>query len=68
MKNVQFTTNIDKVLEENFFDGNLDNLLILDDVMDEISNNLRASQLFTKYIHHKNMSVLFLLKKFIPSR
>ena len=59
--NVEFVQGISAVLEdENFFDPNKDNLLVLDDLMDEIVDNHRASALFTRGIHHKNVTVIFL--------
>jgi hypothetical protein len=62
MHHVEFVSTLDKVLEEDFFDGKVRNCLILDDQMEEIANNKNASKLFTKYIHHKNISVFFLVQ------
>jgi hypothetical protein len=59
--NVEFIQGISAILEnENFFDPNENNLLVLDDLMDEIADNHRASVLFTRGIHHKNVTVIFL--------
>jgi septin family protein len=60
--NVEFISSLAKVLEEDFFDPKINNLLVLDDLMEEISSNPKASRLFTKSIHHKNLSVLFLVQ------
>jgi hypothetical protein len=62
IKNIEFISSLDKVLDEDFFDSKVCNFLIIDDMMEEISNNLKASKLFTKYIHHKNISVFFLVQ------
>ena len=59
---IEFISSLDKVLHEDFFDSSICNFLVLDDMMDEISNNANASKLFTKYIHHKNISVFFLVQ------
>lgn len=61
-KNIEFISDLEKVLQDDFFDVNVTNILVLDDLMDEISNNPKASKLFTKYIHHKNISVFFLVQ------
>lgn len=52
-----------KGIPESFDDDHLfppekTNLLILDDLMDECSNNLEVSRVFTQYSHHKNMSCI----------
>ena len=59
---IEFVSSLDKVLEEDYFNSKLNNVLILDDMMEEIVNNPKASRLFTKYIHHKNISVFFLVQ------
>ena len=38
------------------------NLLILDDVVQEVSETKRAASLFTRDMHHKNVSVWFVLQ------
>ena len=38
------------------------NLVVLDDLMQELSNNDRITSLFTKGCHHRNLSVIFLLQ------
>jgi hypothetical protein len=44
---------------EEFADGN-HNLMILDDLMSEISESKIAEKIFTMYSHHKNITVLYL--------
>ena len=59
--NVEFIQGISSILaDENFFDPEENNLLVLDDLMDEIASNVKASALFTRGIHHKNVTVIFL--------
>ena len=39
-------------------------IIIIDDLMDEMSNNERMSKLFTKESHHLNLSVVFVVQNF----
>jgi hypothetical protein len=58
---VEFIQGVDPILnDDSFFNSNENNLLILDDLMDKIANDFKAASLFTRGIHHKNVSVLFL--------
>ena len=59
-KNVEFVCGSSSVLENGFFNPKIDNLLIVDDLMEEISNNKAAAALFTRGIHHQNISVIFI--------
>ena len=61
-KNIEFVNNLDKIFEEDYFDRKTTNFLILDDVMEELSNNKKASRLFTKFSHHLNISIFFLMQ------
>ena len=38
------------------------NLVVIDDLMQELSNDPRITSLFTKGCHHRNLSVLFILQ------
>lgn len=59
--NIEFIQGVSAMLEdENFFDSKENNLLVLDDLMDEIASNPKAATLFTRGIHHKNVTVIFL--------
>ena len=42
------------------------NLLILDDNMHQITNDMVFSDIFTKYSHHLNMSVIFIVQNLFP--
>lgn len=38
------------------------NLLIIDDVMNDAANNLEVQNVFTKYVHHRNLSCIYLVQ------
>ena len=38
------------------------NLVVIDDLMRELSNDPRITSLFTKGCHHRNLSVIFILQ------
>lgn len=60
---IEFIWGIDKILDGTIdFNENENNMLILDDVMEEVSNNKKASTLFTRDMHHKNVTVWFVLQ------
>jgi hypothetical protein len=42
------------------------NLLILDDLMSELSDDKQLSKLFTKGSHHRNLSIIFLVQNLFP--
>ena len=44
----------------------LNNLIILDDNMHQVSNNLLISDLFTKISHHCNITVILLVQNLFP--
>jgi len=41
-------------------------LLIIDDNMHNVANDIEISNLFTKYSHHKNISVILLVQNLFP--
>ena len=47
---------------ESMINPSVRNLVVLDDSMQELSNNDRITSLFTKGCHHRNLSVIFLLQ------
>jgi len=57
---VEFVEGLEKILEEDFFSSSTSTLLIIDDLLEDVSKNPKASALFTRGIHHKNITVLFL--------
>lgn len=55
--NVEFRDDTD-------FEGITDALLIFDDLLSELSGEQRMAKLFTKYSHHRNLSVFFITQNF----
>ena len=47
---------------ESMLDPSIRNLVVLDDLMHELSNDQRITSLFTKGCHHRNLSVIFILQ------
>ena len=45
----------------NFADGQ-HNIIVLDDLQDQVSNNVEAEQLFTRGSHHKNLTVIYIIQ------
>ena len=45
-----------------FFNKNVNNLFILDDMMTEVRNDPRISNLFSKGSHHLNLSVIYIVQ------
>lgn len=63
MKFVNGIINVDEIPD----DGK-HTVLVIDDLMTELSKSKEAVDLFTKYSHHKNISCLFLVQKmFVPT-
>ncbi|MPV02350.1 hypothetical protein FVA96_24470 [Escherichia coli] len=38
------------------------NLLIIDDLMNDAGNNIEVQNVFTKYVHHRNLSCIYLVQ------
>ena len=58
---IEFVKGIPHGLDEDwFFDPKINNVIVIDDQMAEISNDKRILDLFTKGSHHRNLSVIFL--------
>ncbi len=56
---IEFTRKLDDVIgNDDYFDKTKVNLLILDDLADVVANSKEASNLFTRGVHHKNISVI----------
>ena len=47
---------------ESMIDASIRNLVVIDDLMHELSNDKRITSLFTKGCHHRNLSVVFMLQ------
>lgn len=50
--------------DDSDFEEVRDALLIFDDLMSELSGDEKLSKLFTKYSHHRNLSVIFITQNF----
>jgi hypothetical protein len=50
----------------NQFNSLKNNLLIIDDNMHQIANDILISDLFTKFSHHKNITVILLVQNLFP--
>ena len=59
--NITFVEGIPSDLES-MIDPSIRNLIVLDDMMQELSNDQRITNLFTKGCHHRNLSVIFILQ------
>ena len=47
---------------ESYIDPSIPNLVVIDDLMNELSNDPRLTNIFTKACHHKNLSCIFILQ------
>ena len=47
---------------ESMINPSIRNLVVIDDLMHELSNDPRITSLFTKGCHHRNLSVIFILQ------
>ena len=63
LENVEITYSSFLPSSSELKNDNID-LVIVDDLMDEMSNNERMSKLFTKESHHLNLSVIFVVQNF----
>jgi len=60
---VEFVAGIERILDDSIqLDPSINNMIILDDVMQEVSENRRAATLFSRDMHHKNVTVWFILQ------
>ena len=60
---IKFIEGIPQTLnDDRLFPPNKNNLVVLDDVMDDASNNSEIQRLFTMYVHHKNLSALYIVQ------
>ncbi len=59
--NIEFVDGVDG-LKGITFDPKVNNLLVLDDLMEELSSDKNASTLFTRDMHHKNVTVFFIVQ------
>lgn len=65
-KTIEFIKGSKDVLESYNFEGISDCILVIDDLMSEIVNDKRINNVFTKFSHHRNISVITLLQNLFP--
>ena len=62
-RNINFVEGIPTSLcDDDLLPVNKNNLLIIDDLMNDASNNVEVQNVFTKYVHHRNLSCLYLVQ------
>jgi hypothetical protein len=59
--NINFIEGLPTDLESQI-DPSIRNLIVIDDLMSEVSNDKRLTDIFTKGSHHKNLSCIFILQ------
>ena len=63
IRDINFIQDIPESLcDDNLLPPQQNNLLIIDDVMDMASQNKEVQNVFTKYVHHRNLSCIYLLQ------
>ena len=68
MRGVEFVKGIPPNLEgEGYFNPNVRNLLVLDDLMMEAGKDQRITHVYTRGSHHRNLSVITLMQNFFGS-
>ena len=61
LPNITFVERVPGDLET-LINPSIRNLVVIDDLMHELSNDQRMTNLFTKGYHHRNLSVIFILQ------
>src|SRR4029434_9495097 len=60
---IHFIQGIPKALDDDvLLPVSKNNLLIIDDVMKDASSNEQVEKAFTQYVHHRNLSVIYLVQ------
>ena len=59
--NITFIEGVPSDLES-MIDSSIRNLVVIDDLMQELSNDQRITNMFTKGCHHRNLAVIFILQ------
>lgn len=61
--NINFVEGIPESLcDDALLPPDKNNLLIIDDLMSDASNNIEVQNVFTKYVHHRNLSCIYLVQ------
>ena len=56
------------LVQSKYFDPNVSNLIVFDDLMRTVMNDDTAVDLFTQGAHHHNISVVFIIKIFFQGK
>ena len=63
IKNINFVNGVpDSLCDDTLLPPTKNNLLIIDDLMNDASNNIEVQNVFTKYVHHRNLSCIYLVQ------
>ena len=63
IRSINFVQGIPESLcDDTLLPPNLNNLLIIDDMMESASHNIEVQKVFTKYVHHRNLSCIYLVQ------
>ena len=63
IRDIHFIEGIPKALDDDeLLPVNKNNLLIIDDVMKDASNNEQVEKVFTQYVHHRNLSAIYMVQ------
>lgn len=63
IRDINFVNGLpDTLCDDTLLPPERNNLLIIDDLMNDASNNLEVQNVFTKYVHHRNLSCLYLVQ------
>ncbi len=65
MKDVEFVQGFSPEIYDSI-DGNQRTLIIIDDLMDEVSNDKTLASIYTRGSHHKNISVVTIVQNLFP--
>ena len=62
IKNIKLIEGIPDRLDDDILPVTKNNLLIFDDVMKGASNSHLVEKVFTQYVHHRNLSAIYLVQ------
>ena len=63
LRQIKFVNGIPDALDDDeLLPVSKNNLLIIDDVMKDASNNVQIEKVFTQYVHHRNLSAIYLVQ------
>ena len=63
LRDINFVKGLpDSLCDDELLPPDKTNLLIIDDLMNDASNNIEVQNVFTKYVHHRNLSCIYLVQ------